>query len=207
MFVRIDPLEPEPWLLSRVIDVLRKGGVAVLPTDTLYGIACLMSNAEAAKRLYALKGLDPRKPLAILLPDVGAIAPWARSLDTPAFRLLKRVLPGPYTFILQASAEVPRQVLRGRKTIGVRVPDQPLVLAILEELGEPLLTTSVTDDEGGFVNDPLAIEERLGGVVDVVVDAGPCSTDPSTIVDLTSGSPEILRVGKGSVEALGIVED
>lgn len=207
MFVRIDPEEPEAWLVVRVVDVLRKGGVAVLPTDTLYGIACRLGDANAMQRLYALKGLDPKKPLSILLSDVSEIGRWARSLDTPSYRLLKRILPGPYTIILNASPEVPRVMTRVRKTIGVRVPDAPIVQAILRELGEPLLTTSVNGDEGGFLNEPLAIEERLGGVVDIVVDGGPLGSEPSTIIDVTGGSPEILRVGKGSVEGLGLSED
>ena len=205
MFVRIDPAEPEPWLIARVADVLRRGGVAVLPTDTLYGIACRIDDEQAARRIYALKGLDPKKPLAILLPDVAGISHWTRGLDTPAFRLMKRVLPGPYTFLLPASAEVPKGMLKTRKTIGIRVPDQAITQAILRELGAPLLTTSVKDEDGGFLNEPLAIEERLGGLVDVVVDGGPMGLEPSTIVDLTSGEPEILREGKGSVAALGLV--
>jgi len=205
MFVRIDPAEPEPWLIARVADVLRRGGVAVLPTDTLYGIACRIDDEQATRRIYALKGLDPAKPLAILLPDVAGISHWTRSIDTPAFRLMKRVLPGPYTFLLPASSEVPKGMLKTRKTIGIRVPDQAITQAILRELGAPLLTTSVKDEDGGFLNEPLAIEERLGGLVDIVVDGGPMGLEPSTIVDLTSGEPEILREGKGSVAALGLV--
>ena len=207
MFLRIDPEEPEPWLISRVADVLRKGGVAVVPTDTLYGIACRLDDEAAVRRVYAIKGLDPKKPLAILLPSVADVARWAKGVDTPAFLLMKRVLPGPYTFILHASAEVPRVMTRVRKTVGIRVPDQPILQAILAEIGSPLLSTSVLDDTGEFINEPLAIEERLGKLVDVVVDAGVLGTEPSTVVDLSSGSPELIRAGKGDVARLRLVEE
>ena len=207
MFLRIDPDEPEPWLITRVADVLRRGGVAVLPTDTLYGIACRLDDEAAVRRVRAIKGLDPKKPLAVLLPDLTGISRWTKHLESPAFFLMKRVLPGPYTFVVQASGEVPRAMLPQRKTIGIRVPDQAILQAILAELGTPLVSTSVLDDEGAFVNEPLAIEERLGKLVDVVVDAGVLGTEPSTVVDLSSGEPELIRAGKGDVAALRLVEE
>jgi tRNA threonylcarbamoyl adenosine modification protein (Sua5/YciO/YrdC/YwlC family) len=207
VFLSIDPAVPQPWLVARVAEVLRRGGVAVLPTDTVYGIACSVAQPEAIKRIYALKGLDPRKPLSLLLPDVGEVARWARAVTTPAYRLMKRVLPGPYTFILPASSEVPRIMLRTRKTVGIRVPDNPIVRAVLRELGSPLLTTSVRTDDDEFVNDPFALEERLGGVVDVVVDGGPLLEEPSTVVDLSGREPVLVRAGKGEVGALQLFGD
>ena len=207
MFLSIDPEDPQPWLVAKVVEVLRRGGVAVLPTDTVYGIACSIAEPEPIERLYALKGLDPKKPLSLLLPDVSEIARWARSVTTPAYRLMKRVLPGPYTFILPASPEVPRIMLRTRKTIGIRVPDNAIVAAVLRGLGGPLLTTSVRTEDDEFVNDPFALEERLGGVVDVVVDGGPLLEQPSTVVDLSGREPVLVRAGKGDVEALQLFGD
>jgi len=207
MFLSIDPEQPQPWLVAKVVEVLRRGGVAVLPTDTVYGIACSIDQPQAIQRIYALKGLDPKKPLSLLLPDITGIAHWARAVTTPAYRLMKRVLPGPYTFILPASSEVPRIMLRWRKTIGIRVPDTPILHAILRELGQPLLTTSVRTDDDEYVNDPFALEERLGGLVDLVVDGGPLLEQPSTVVDLSGAEPELVRAGKGDVAALQLFGD
>lgn len=204
MFLRVDSESPEPWLVVKVADILRRGGVAVLPTDTLYALACSLQRPEAIERLYALRDHDAKKPLSILLPSADEVGRWTRGLATPSYRLMKRVLPGPYTFILPASPELPRIMLRQRKTLGVRVPDNAIVRAVLESLGHPLLVTSVKDREGEFVNEPLALEEMLGGVVDVVVDGGTLSPVPSTIVDLTGDEPVLVRAGKGDVAALGI---
>jgi tRNA threonylcarbamoyl adenosine modification protein (Sua5/YciO/YrdC/YwlC family) len=206
VLLQIDPVEPEPWLIARAADVLRRGGVAVVPTDTVYGLACCMDQTDAISRIYALKNLDPKKPLAILVPDMGVVGRYARGVSTPLYRLLKRVLPGPYTFIFQATAEVPKIMLRKRKTIGVRIPDNPIVLALLEQLDGPLLTTSIRSPEDEFVNDPEQIEEHFGRRVDLVVDGGILLPHPSTVVDCSGDEPMLLRAGKGDVDALEMFE-
>lgn len=202
MLLTIDPREPEPWLVARAAQVLKRGGVAVLPTDTVYGIACAITHPAAIERIYGLKQLDPKKPLALLLSDVGDVGRFARGVSTPAYRLLRRVLPGPYTFIFQATPAVPKIMLRKRKTIGIRVPDSAVTLAILAEVGEPLLSTSVRDVADEFVNDPEEIEGSYGDRIDLVVDGGPLAPTPSTVVDLSTGEAVLVREGKGDIGVL-----
>lgn len=202
MIVEIDPVEPESWLIARAADVLRKGGVAIIPTDTVYGLACGISHPKAIKRVYELKDMDPKKPLAILVNDMTTVGLYARGVTTPYYRLLKRVLPGPYTFIFEASAEVPKIMLRKRRTIGIRMPDHPITLALLAELDEPLLTTSVRTPDDHWVIEPVEVESTLDHRVDLVVDGGPLVATPSTVVDLSGDGPVLVREGKGDVAEL-----
>jgi tRNA threonylcarbamoyl adenosine modification protein (Sua5/YciO/YrdC/YwlC family) len=202
LILEIDPVEPEPWLLARAAQVLREGGVVVMPTDTVYGMTCGITHHEAIRRIYRLKDMDPKKPLSILVGDMTMVGRYARGVTTPSFRLLKRVLPGPYTFIFEASPEVPKIMLRKRRTIGVRMPDNPIALALLEEMGEPLLSSSIRGPEEDFVNDPEEIETSLGSDVEMVIDGGILLPVPSTIIDLSSGEPVLLREGRGDVESL-----
>jgi tRNA threonylcarbamoyl adenosine modification protein (Sua5/YciO/YrdC/YwlC family) len=206
VLLEIDPSEPQPWLLARVADTLRRGGVVVVPTDTVYGLTCAISHPEAIERIYALKELDPKKPLSILVRDQRMVSHYARGVTTPVYRLLKRVLPGPYTFIFRASDEVPRIMLRKRKTIGIRIPDNPIVLALLDQLQEPLLTTSILTPEDQFLNDPLEIERVVGRRVDLVVDGGIMVPNPSTVVDLSGDGPVLVREGKGDLANLELFE-
>ena len=206
MIVEIDPTEPESWLVARAADVLRKGGIAIIPTDTVYGLACGISHAKAIKRIYELKNMDSKKPLAILVDDMTTVGQYAKGVTTPYYRLLKRVLPGPYTFIFEASAEVPKIMLRKRRTIGIRMPDHPIALALLAELDEPLLTTSVRTPDDHWVIEPVEVESTLDHRVNVVVDGGPLVATPSTVVDLSGDSPVLVREGKGSVEALELFD-
>jgi tRNA threonylcarbamoyl adenosine modification protein (Sua5/YciO/YrdC/YwlC family) len=202
LIIEIDPVSPEPWLVARAAEVLRKGGVAIIPTDTVYGLACGISHDKAIKRIYALKDMDPKKPLAILVGDMTTIGQYARGVTTPYFRLMKRVLPGAYTFIFEASSEVPKIMLRKRRTIGVRMPDHPITLALLEELDEPLLTTSIRTPDDEWVINPVEVESTFDARVDVVVDGGPLVSVPSTVVDLSGSEPVLVREGKGDVAAL-----
>lgn len=202
MILEIDPLEPEPWLLPRAAAVLREGGVVVMPTDTVYGLTCGITHHAAIKRIYKLKDMDPKKPLSILINDMTMVGRFARGVSTPAFRMLKRVLPGPYTFIFEASPEVPKLMLRKRRTIGIRMPDNPIALALIEEMGEPLLSSSIRDPEHEFVNDPDEIERSLGRDVEMVIDGGVLLPVPSTVVDLSGSEPVLIREGKGDVAAL-----
>jgi tRNA threonylcarbamoyl adenosine modification protein (Sua5/YciO/YrdC/YwlC family) len=206
VIVEIDPVEPEPWLVARIADVLRRGGVVVTPTDTVYGLACGIDHPDAIRRVYQLKDMDPKKPLAILVPDMRTVGRYAKGVSTPAYRVLKRVLPGAYTFIFEASAEVPKIMLRKRKTIGIRMPRHPVTQALLEELGEALLTTSIRNPDDDFVNDPVEIDNRFGSKIDVVIDSGVLLPIPSTVVDISSGEPVLLRDGKGDVDILEMFE-
>lgn len=206
MLLQIDPHEPEPWLLIRVIHVLKRGGVVVIPTDTVYGLACAISHQPAIERVYALKDMDPKKPLSILVPDIKMAGVYAKGMTTPVFRMLRRVLPGPYTFIFEAGPEVPKIMLRKRRTIGIRIPDTPIVLALLAELGEPLLTTSIRTDDDQIVNDPEEIERSYERKIDLVVDGGPLLPIPSTVVDLSGPEPRLVREGRGDVAALELFD-
>lgn len=202
MILEIDPIEPQPWLLARAAQVLRDGGIVVMPTDTVYGLTCGITHHDAIRRIYKLKDMDSKKPLSILVADMGMVGRYARGVSTPAYRLLKRVLPGPYTFIFAASPEVPKIMLRKRRTIGIRMPDNPIALALLEEMGEPLLSSSIRDPGLDFVNDPEEIEASLGNRVEMVIDGGILLPVPSTVVDMSTDPAELIRAGKGDVDAL-----
>ena len=202
MILEIDPVEPEPWLLARAAQVLRGGGIVVMPTDTVYGLTCGITHHDAIRRIYKLKDMDAKKPLSVLVSNMSMVGRFARGVSTPAYRLLKRVLPGPYTFIFEASPEVPKIMLRKRRTIGIRMPDNPIALALLDEMGEPLLSSSIRDPEHDFVNNPDEIEKSLGNDVEMVIDGGILLPVPSTVVDLSGDEPVLLRDGKGDVDTL-----
>jgi tRNA threonylcarbamoyl adenosine modification protein (Sua5/YciO/YrdC/YwlC family) len=202
VIVEIDPEHPQDWLLARAVDALRAGGVVVMPTDTVYAMTCRMSDSEAIKRVYALKDMDPKKPLSILVADMSTVGQYARSVTTPVFRMMKRVLPGAYTFVFPAGPDIPKIMLRKRKTIGIRMPDHPIPLEIAERLGEPLLSTSIRNPDDDFVNDPVEIDDRFGSRLDMVIDGGKLAPTPSTVVDFSVDPPELLRAGKGDLDAL-----
>ena len=206
MILEIDPVEPEPWLLARAVQVLRHGGIVVMPTDTVYGLTCGITHHDAIRRIYKLKDMDPKKPLSVLVNDMSMVGRYAKGVSTPAYRLLKRVLPGPYTFIFQASSVVPKIMLRKRRTIGIRMPDNPIALALLQEMGEPLLSSSIRDPEQTFLNDPDEIERSLENEVELVIDGGILLPVPSTVVDLSSDEPVLIREGKGDVATLELFE-
>jgi len=203
-FVTIDPVEPEAWLVAQAVRILKQGGLLVLPTDTVYAMACSISSEKAIRTIYKLKDLDAKKPLSILVPDIKTAGHFARGMTTPIYRLLKRVLPGGYTFIFKSSAEVPKIMLRKRKTIGIRMPANEICLAILREMDEPLVSTSVQSPEDEYVVDPHHIEQMYSEGVDLLIDGGILEKNPSTIVDFSSGEAELIREGKGSIDALEI---
>ncbi len=206
MLLAIDRNEPEPWLLARAVQTLRRGGVVVVPTDTVYALACSLNDTDAIERLYGVKGITPAKRLSLLVADVATASRYAKGITNPVFRMMRRVLPGPYTFIFQATPEAPRIMLHKRRTVGIRIPDCPIVAAILAELPCPLLSTSVRNASDEFVLDPAEIEAGLSGQVDLVVDGGLLVNEPSTVVDLSSDEPVLVRAGKGDVDALGLFE-
>lgn len=201
----LHPENPQPRLLKQAAAVLAGGGVVALPTDSSYAIACHLDDKAAADRLRQIRRIDEKYHLTLLCRDLSELANYAR-VDNRQYRLLKSATPGPYTFILDATREVPRRVSHPqRKTIGLRVPDHPVITALLDELGEPVLTSSLLlPGEEAPLTDAGEIRDRLGREVELVVESGTCGLEVTTVVDLTSGAPELLRAGKGSLEPFGL---
>ena len=204
--LNIHPDRISPRAISRAVEILRAGELAILPTDTGYAIVCSLDNKNGLKSLNRIKNVtaeDTKKPLSVLFSDLSDIAQYVHSMPNPVFRTLRRTLPGPYTFILRANKRLRAASLKGRNTLGIRVPDNAIASQILSELGSPLLATSAkppTEDD--FLIDPLEIPENTDVSIGLVIDSGPIYTEPSTVVDFSSGDAEILREGKGPVEAL-----
>ncbi|HEX6734069.1 MAG TPA: L-threonylcarbamoyladenylate synthase [Azonexus sp.] len=203
--VNIHPDSPQPRLLVQAAEFIRDGGVVALPTDSCYALGCHLGDKEAMDRIRQIRQIDDRHHLTLMVRDLSEIAHFAR-VDNAQYRLLKATTPGSYTFILEGTKELPRRVLHPkRKTIGLRVPDHPVALALLEELGEPLLTTTLQlpgDD------DPLTegweIQDRLDDHLELILDAGHCGTEPTTIIDLTGRAPELVRAGRGPLDPFGL---
>ncbi|RLA84040.1 MAG: threonylcarbamoyl-AMP synthase [Deltaproteobacteria bacterium] len=201
MILKINPQNPQRRLIHKVVEVLKEGGVIVYPTDTIYGLGCDLYRREAIERIYRIKRASSSKRLSIICPDLSYISMYAQVTDY-AYRLMRRLIPGPYTFILEASRLVPKIMLTRQRTIGIRVPDHPIPLAIVEELGNPIITTSVTRPDETLYDDPEELAERFKGQVDLVIDAGRILPQHSSIIDLTVEPPKVLRVGKGDVSFL-----
>ncbi|MBR3783939.1 MAG: threonylcarbamoyl-AMP synthase [Bacteroidales bacterium] len=190
--------------VRRIADMLRDGGVAILPTDTLYAFACALDNKRGVEAIAQLKGFKLKQAkYSMLCSSLSQASEYVRAMDKDVFALLKRCLPGPFTFIMEASGAVPRNYQNSNKTIGIRVPDNGILRAVVEELGMPLIATSVRpigeDDEVENYTDPELIHERFGGRVDVVVDGGIADPDPSTVIDCSDGI-ELVRQGKGIMD-------
>lgn len=205
MLLNIHPKDPEPRKVAEVVRVLQRGGVVVMPTDTVYAFVCSAEQARAIEQVTRLKGARPGKAdLSLICKDLSQLSLYARQIDTPAFRLMKKALPGPYTFIVPASSEIPRIFKNNKRTVGIRVPDHPIPVAVVEALGHALAVASVhdADDVLEYTRDASLIEERVGHQVDLVVDGGLCGLEGSTVIDLSQGGVEVIRQGKGPVEGL-----
>ncbi|WP_346656603.1 L-threonylcarbamoyladenylate synthase [Pseudomonas sp. SWRI51] len=197
-FFQIHPENPQPRLIKQAVEIIRKGGVVVYPTDSAYALGCQMGNKNAVERVRTLRKLDKQHNFTLLCCDLSQMGLFAK-IDTANFRLLKAHIPGPYTFVLNATREVPRLVMHEkRRTIGMRVPSNPIVLALLAELGEPLMSVSLIlpgDEEP--MTAPYEIRQRLEHHVDLIVDGGFGDLKASTVIDLTGDEPEVIRVGCG----------
>lgn len=187
--------------IRTVVDCLLSGGVVIYPTDTIYGIGCNIYDAGAVTRIARIKQIDEKKAqFSFICSDLSHLSDYAKSVDTPIFRLLKASLPGPFTFILPASKQVPKQLKTKKDTVGIRVPDNNICQLLVQELGHPIMSASLpADDEVEYYTDPEVIYERFGKLVDIVIDGGIGNTLASTVVDCTSGAPEIIRQGAGRV--------
>lgn len=204
-FFQVHPEHPQPRLIKQAAEILRSGGLATVPTDSAYSLVGVTGHAPLLDRIRQIRGVDDRHHFTLMCRDLSEIATYAR-VDNAQYRLLKATTPGSYTFILEGTKELPRRLLHPkRKTIGLRIPAHPVVLALLEELDEPLLTsTLILPGDAEPLLDAEDIRERLEKRVDLVIDAGPCGTEMTTVVNLASGEPEILRAGKGSVAPFGL---
>lgn len=209
MILQINADHPQPRRIDQVAETLADGGLVAYPTDTVYGIGCDIFNKAAVERLHRLvaeiKGQPDHTPLSFICRDLSNIAEYALVSDY-AYRTLKRMLPGPYTFVLEATKLVPKVMLNKRKTVGIRVPDHPVPMAIVDRLGHPIATTSATHSDGELIPDPWTIEELYGHSLDLVIDAGYVFPEPSTVIDFSGDYPQLIRKGKGAVGDLEYVE-
>jgi len=204
-YFEIHPTHPQPRLIRQAAEIVRGGGVIVYPTDSCYALGCHIGDKEAAERMRRIRQVDENHHFTLVCRDLSEIANFAK-VDNSQYRLLKSTTPGAYTFILEASREVPRRLAHPRRrTIGLRVPDHVVVQALLEELGEPMLsTTLLLPDLDEPLNDAGEIRDRLQRVVDLIIDGGACGLTPTTVVDLTSSEPALIRAGAGDLAALGL---
>ena len=204
-YFSVHPDTPQARLMREAVKILRGGGVMAYPTDSSYAFGCMIGNKDGMERIRAIREVDDKHHFTLVCRDLSEIAHYAR-VDNKQYRFLKAATPGSFTFILEATREVPRRLQHPkRSTIGLRVPDHPVVSALLAELGEPILsmTLSMAGDEQPM-NDPEAIRDRIGNRVDLIIDAGLCSIEPTTVIDLSGDAPELLRQGRGDPAAVGL---
>ncbi|MDZ4680671.1 MAG: L-threonylcarbamoyladenylate synthase [Saprospiraceae bacterium] len=198
MLLNINPINPEGRKISQVVEILRKGGIIIYPTDTVYALGCDIFQHKAVERICQLRRLDPAKAmLSCICKDISQIAIYTKPINTPTFKLLRNNLPGPFTFILEANNDLPKLLKNRKNTIGVRIPDHRVPLDLVEELGRPILTTSLKSDDDiiEYYTDPSEIYEIYKKLVDVVIDSGPGGILPSALINSTGNDPEVVRDG------------
>lgn len=201
-FVRIYEENPNPKDIKRVVEVLRKGGLIIYPTDTVYGLGCDITNTKALEQIARIKGVKLEKAnFSFVCHDLSNLSDYVKQIDTTTFKILKRALPGPYTFILPGAKSLP-VVFKKKKTVGIRVPSNNIALEIVRQLGNPIVSTSIHDDDEviEYTTDPELIFEKWDNLVDLVIDAGYGDNQPSTVIDLSENEPIVIREGKGSLE-------
>ena len=203
-FIKIYNENPNPKEIKRVVDVLRKGGLIIYPTDTVYGLGCDITNSKALEKIARIKGVKLAKAnWSFICADLSNLSDYVRQIDTATFKILKRALPGPYTFILPGNNKLPKE-FKKKKTVGIRVPDNAIAQALVQELGNPIISTSIRDEDEviEYTTDPELIMEKWKNLVDVVIDGGYGDNLASTIIDLSDYEPVVLREGKGSLDIL-----
>ena len=207
-YFEVHPVNPQPRLLKQAAQILHDGGIAAIPTDSSYALACHLDDKAAAEQLRRIRQVDDRHHLTLLCRDLSELASYAR-VDNKQYRLLKLATPGPFTFILEATKEVPRRLSHpSRRTIGLRVPEHPVTSALLDLVGQPLIaTTLIAPGETEPMNDPLEIRERFEKQVQAIVDAGACPMQPTTVIDLTGDAAVVVRLGRGDPALLGLTAE
>ena len=198
MLLKINPINPQQRLIIKTVDVLKAGGIVVYPTDTHYGIGCDIMNKKAIERIYQLKQRNKNKPFSFICSDLKNISHYAK-VSNYAYKTMRRLLPGPYTFILEGSKLVPKIMLTKRKTAGIRVPDNKICLALVQELGNPIISTSATMPDGSILDDASLIHDVYKKRIDVVIDGTAVSGNASSVISLINDEPEVLRKGMGDV--------
>jgi tRNA threonylcarbamoyl adenosine modification protein (Sua5/YciO/YrdC/YwlC family) len=203
MYLKVHPENPQGRHIERAVSVLRDGGVIIYPTDTVYGIGCSIYNTRAIERIYEIKRQDRSKPFSFICSDLSHISEYAR-VSNPAFRLMKQLIPGPYTFILPASSlkQLPKSLISKRKTVGIRVPKNNISVSLVRGLEHPLLSASIANDLGEIISDPELIKRQYESTVDLIIDGGNSMIELSTILDLTEDRPVVVREGAGDVSML-----
>ena len=200
MLIAINNQNPQMRLIRRAVEILRGGGIVIYPTDTVYGMGCDLFNKKGVERIYEIQRRDRKQPLSFICADLKDISRYARVSDD-AYKIMKRLLPGPYTFVLEASRLVPKIILPKRQTTGIRVPDNRICQALVAEMGSPVISTSVKDGGGELLSDPRMIEELFGKRVDMIIDGGIIAAAPSSVVSILDEGIEVIRAGKGDVSA------
>ena len=198
MLIRIHPVDPQERLIQQVVDILRSGGIIIYPTDTIYGLGCDIFQHKAIERICQIKNIQPSKAqFSFVCYDLSDLSQYAKQLSTPVYRTLNQFLPGPYTFILEASKQVPKILKTKKDTVGIRVPDNKIARCIVKELGNPILSATLPGENVEDYTDPELIHDRFEKLVNVVIDGGIGGMVPSTVVDFTSDEPELIRAGAG----------
>ena len=203
-FIKIYNENPNPKEINKVVEVLRKGGLIIYPTDTIYGLGCDITNAKALEKIARIKRIKLAKAnLSFICNDLSHLSDYVKQIDTPTYKILKRALPGPYTFILPGNNNLPK-AFKNKNTVGIRVPDNNIIRDIVKALGNPIVSTSIRDDDDliEYTTDPELIFEKWQKLVDVVIDGGYGDNQPSTVIDLSQDEIEVIRAGKGSLDIL-----
>ncbi|MEJ5961108.1 L-threonylcarbamoyladenylate synthase [Pedobacter immunditicola] len=205
MLIKIYPENPNPKAIEQAVEILKKGGLIIYPTDTIYGLGCDITNQKAIEKICQIKGIKPEKAnFSFVCADLRNISDYIKPIDNITFRILKKALPGPYTFIFNANNNVPKLLSSKKKTVGIRVPDNAIAQEIVRQLGNPILSASIKDEDEliEYSTDPELIHEKYEGRVELVIDGGYGDNEPSTVIDCTSGEFEVIREGKGSLDDL-----
>ena len=203
-YVKLYNENPNPREIKKVVEVLRKGGLVIYPTDTVYGLGCDITNTKALERIARIKGIKLEKAhFSFICADLSNLSDYVQQIDTTTFKILKRALPGPYTFVLPGNNNLPK-AFKKKKTVGIRVPDNTIARTLVEELGHPIVSTSIYDEDEliEYTTDPELIFDKWKNLVDLVIDGGYGDNTPSTVIDLSHSTPEIIREGKGSLDIL-----
>lgn len=204
ILLSIHPKNPENRKIKQVVDILKKGGIIIYPTDTIYGIGCDLLNRKSIEKLCRIMGVKPQKlDLSFICNDLSHISEYVKRIDTPVFKIMKKSLPGPFTYLFESSSKVPKILDVNKKTVGIRIPDHPIPRELVAQLGNPLITASIKDDDKikAYTTDPEEIYEDFKHEVDIVIDGGPGGNVPSTVVDFTGGTPVLIRDGLGDFNA------